>query len=229
MTGVGGCYGTAPFPRSKSSNCWAGSNHHAPREVQVASAKFGLLSLRSIVAVGVLLYTTAQIMREADIDEARRTDAIVVFGAAEYVGHPSPVYRARLDHAYDLFEHGLAPVIITTGGAGKDPRYSEGQVGRDYLETRGVPDVNLIAETQGDNTDESTQRVAVIMRANGMHSALLVSDAYHLYRAKMMMAREGVQVYVSPRPGSIPKTALGRWLAAFRESFSYMLYRAHVR
>jgi len=168
-------------------------------------------------------------MREADVDEPHTADAIVVFGAAEYVGHPSPVYRARLDHAYDLFERGLAPVIITTGGAGGDPRYSEGQVGRDYLETRGVPDVNLIAETQGDNTDESTQRVAVIMRTNGMHSALLVSDAYHLYRAKKMMAREGVQVYVSPRPGSVPKTALGRWMAALRESFSYMLYRAHVR
>ncbi len=120
------------------------------------------------------------------------SDAIVVFGAAEYVGHPSPVYRARLDHAYDLFQRGLAPVIITTGGAGKDPHFSEGQVGRDYLEARGIPDVNLIAETQGGDTDESTQRVAVIMRANDMHSGLLVSDAYHLYRAKQMMAREGV-------------------------------------
>ncbi len=191
--------------------------------------KVWIVILAVIVAVGLLLYTSAQIIREADVDEPHVADAIVVFGAAEYVGHPSPVYRARLDHSYDLFERGLAPVIITTGGAGKDPRYSEGQVGRDYLEARGVPDVNLIAETQGDNTDESTQRVAVIMRTNGMHSALLVSDAYHLYRAKKMMAREGVQVYVSPRPGSIPKTALGRWMAALRESFSYMLYRAHVR
>jgi len=179
--------------------------------------------------VGFLLYTSWQIMREGGVDEARPADAIVVFGAAEYVGHPSPVYRARLDHAYDLFQRGLAPVIITTGGAGKDPRYSEGQVGRDYLEARGIPDVNLIAETQGGNTDESTQRVAVIMHANGMTSGLLVSDAYHLYRAKQMMAREGVTVYISPRPGSIPKTPFARWMAALRESFSYMLYRAHVR
>ncbi len=184
--------------------------------------------LAAAVAVGVLLYTAAQIMRDADVDEPHPADAIVVFGAAEYVGHPSPVYRARLDHAYQLFERGLAPVIITTGGAGKDPHYSEGQVGRDYLESRGVPDVNLIAETQGDNTDESTRRVATILRANGLHSALLVSDAYHLYRARNMMEREGMQVYISPRPGSVPKTAVGRWAAALRESFSYMLYRAHV-
>ena len=102
-------------------------------------------------------------------------------------------------------------------------------MGRDYLEARGIPDGNLIAETQGGDTDESAQRVAVILRANDMHSCLLVSDAYHLYRAKQMMAREGVTVYISPRPGSIPKTAFARWMAALRESFSYMLYRAHVR
>ena len=168
-------------------------------------------------------------MREGTVDEARPVDAIVVFGAAEYVGRPSPVYRARLDHAYDLFERGITPVVITTGGAGHDPKFSEGQVGRDYLEARGIPDINLIAETLGEDTDESVQRVAVIMRTNGMHSCLLVSDAYHLYRAKNMMAREGMTVYVSPRPGSIPKTAWERWLAAMRESFSYLLYRAHVR
>ena len=191
--------------------------------------KLWIVILAAIVAAGLLLYNAAQIMREASVDEPHAADAIVVFGAAEYVGHPSPVYRARLDHAYNLFERGLAPVLITTGGAGNDPHFSEGQVGRDYLEGRGVPDVNLIAETQGSDTDESVQRVATILRANDMHSVLLVSDAYHLYRAQKMMAREGVQVYISPRPGSIPKTALERWMAALRESFSYMLYRAHVR
>jgi len=182
-----------------------------------------------MVAAGLLFYSSWQIMREASVDEARPVDAIVVYGAAQYAGRPSPVYRARLDHAYDLFELGLAPVIVTTGGAGGDPKFSEGQVGRDYLEAHGVPDINLIAETQGDNTDESTHRVANIMRTNGMQSALLVSDAYHLYRAKQMMRREGMQVYISPRPDSIPKTWMARWLAALRESFSYLLYRAHVR
>jgi len=200
-----------------------------PQEKSALRPEVWIVVVAAVVAVALLLFTTVQIMREAGVDEAQPADAIVVFGAAEYVGHPSPVYRARLDHAYELFERGLAPLIITTGGAGKDPHFSEGQVGRDYLESRGVPDVNLIAETQGDNTDESTQRVANILRANGMHSALLVSDAYHLYRAKQMMQREGVQVYISPRPGSVPKTAFGRWMSALRESFSYMLYRAHVR
>jgi uncharacterized SAM-binding protein YcdF (DUF218 family) len=201
----------------------------APQESSKLPLKSWIVVLAAIVAAGFLLYNAAQIIREADVDEPHAADAIVVFGAAEYVGHPSPVYRARLDHAYELFERGLASVIITTGGAGKDLRYSEGQVGRDYLENRGVPDVDLIAETQGDNTEGSVHRVATILRANGMHSALLVSDAYHLYRARQMMVHEGMQVYVSPRPGSIPKTVLGRWMSALRESFSYMLYRAHVK
>jgi uncharacterized SAM-binding protein YcdF (DUF218 family) len=168
-------------------------------------------------------------MRDANIDQAHHADAIVVFGAAEYVGRPSPVFRARLDHAYELFKMGLAPVVITTGGAGGERHFSEGQVGRDYLESRGIPDLNLIAETQGGNTDWSTQRVANIMRANGMHSALLVSDAYHLYRAKKMMQAQGLTVYVSPRPDSIPKTALGRWSSALREAFSFVLYKLGVR
>lgn len=166
-------------------------------------------------------------MRQANLDSARPVDAIIVFGAAEYVGHPSPVYRARLDHAYELFERGMAPLIITTGGSGKDQKFSEGQVGRDYLSKLGVPDVNLIAETQADDTEQSARRVAVILEANELKSVLLVSDAYHLYRAKRMMENQGVSVYVSPRPDSIPKTAWGRFLAALRESFSYMLYRVH--
>ncbi len=168
-------------------------------------------------------------MGQASVDEPHSADAIVVFGAAEYAGHPSPVYRARLDHAYQLFEQGKAPLIITSGGSGKDPTFSEGQVGRDYLSKRGVPDVNLIAETQAGDTEQSARRVAVILEANELQSALLVSDAYHLYRAKRMMETEGIEVYVSPRPGSIPKTVLGRWMAALREAFSYTLYRLGVR
>jgi uncharacterized SAM-binding protein YcdF (DUF218 family) len=170
----------------------------------------------------------AQVMHQASLDQDHAADAIIVFGAAEYVGHPSPVFRARLDHAYNLFQQGLAPLIITTGGAGNDPKFSEGQVGRDYLAKRGIPDVNLIAETQGTDTEHSARRIAVIMETNNLKSALLVSDAYHLYRARRMMEAEGITVYTSPRPDSIPKTVVGRWLAALREAVSYVMYRLHM-
>ena len=186
-------------------------------------------TLAIAIALGFLLNICTKIMKEAGVDEEHPADAIVVYGAAEYVGHPSPVYRARLDHAYTLFKRGLAPVIITTGGAGGDPHFSEGQVGRDYLESRGVSDGDMIAETQGGDTDESTQRVAVILRANGMRSCILVSDAYHMFRAKQMMEAQGITVYISPRPDSVPRTLFGRFLSALRESFSYVLYKAHVR
>src|ERR1035437_8582409 len=151
----------APFRKNRFSSFWAARSRRTAVQNSNSPLARWIVAVAAIVAVGFLLYTSWKIMREGGVDEARPADAIVVFGAAEYVGHPSPVYRARLDHAYDLFQRGLAPVIITTGGAGKDPRYSEGQVGRDYLEARGIPDVNLIAETQGGNTDESTQRVGV--------------------------------------------------------------------
>lgn len=170
-----------------------------------------------------------RIMREGWIDQPHKADCILVLGAAEYSGRPSPVYRARLDHAYQLFEQGMAPLIITSGGAGNDPKYSEGQVGRDYLLSKGVPEGDLIAETQADNTDESTRRAAVIMRRNGFETVLLVSDAYHMFRAKRMMQRQGFIAYISPRPESVPKTQWGRFVAASREAFSYLLYRVHVR
>lgn len=171
---------------------------------------------------------TAQVVHQASLDQARPSDAIVVLGAAEYAGRPSPVFRARLDHALTLFNKGLAPIIITTGGAGNDTQFSEGQVGRDYLARRGVPDVNLIAETQGSDTEHSARRVAVIMEANNLKSVLLVSDAYHVYRAKRMLEAEGIVVNTAPRPDSVPKTPGGRLLAALREATSYLLYRMHL-
>src|SRR5579863_9572090 len=183
-----------------------------------------------VVVVGAvllfLIVTMARIVETGSRQELHAADAIVVFGAAEYSGHPSPVLRARLDHALDLFHRGLAPVIITTGGAAADPNFSEGGVGRDYLEHRGVPERNLIAETQGRDTAESAVRVAVIMRTNGLHSCVAVSDAYHVFRIRKLLEHEDIgPVYVSPRPDSKPRGAVQRTLAVLREATSYLLWR----
>jgi len=165
------------------------------------------------------------ITRQATRDESRRADAIVVFGAAEYSGHPSPIYRARLDHAYTLFKSGLAPLIITTGGAAEDPRFSEGGVGRDYLVSRGVPDGDIVAETQSSDTNQSAVRVANILRANGFHTCLAVSDGYHMFRVKQMLEREGVVVYASPRPNSHLLSPWQRARVKLREVFSYTAWK----
>lgn len=172
--------------------------------------------------------TSARIVEQARRDEVRHADVIVVFGAAEYSGHPSPVYRARLDHAYDLFRAGIAPVVITTGGAGEDPQFSEGGVGHDYLVKRGIPESAVIAETQGANTAQSAERVATIMKANGMHNLVAVSDAYHEYRIKQLLEGQGVTVFAAPRPGSLPHSFHQRVLAVLREAVSYTLWKAHV-
>ena len=172
--------------------------------------------------------TYARIVRQSRVDEARPADAIVVFGAAQYSGRPSPVFKARLDHGYDLFQRKLAPVLITTGGQGGDPKFSEGGVGHDYLLARGVPDQALIAETQSDDTSESVARVAAIMQRNGMRTCIAVSDPYHLYRIRKMLEREGVTVYTSPRPQAKPQGWWSRNLAVLREVVSYIGWRAHL-
>ena len=121
--------------------------------------------------------------------------------------------RARLDHAFDLFHQGIAPVVITTGGAAADPSFSEGGVGLEYLKRRGIPERNLIAETQGSDTAQSALRVAV-------------SDAYHVFRIKRLLEHQGIHpVYVAPRPGSRPHGIVQRSYAVLREACSYLLWK----
>ncbi|MGA8270973.1 MAG: YdcF family protein [Candidatus Sulfotelmatobacter sp.] len=186
--------------------------------------RLGALTL--LAPAAFLTLTAVRVVHEGSLQELHSVDAIVVFGAAEYSGRPSPVLRARLDHAFDLFQKGIAPVVIITGGAASDPSYSEGGVGRDYLMHRGIPERNLIAETQGSDTAQSAQRVGVIMRANGLRSCVAVSDAYHVFRIKKLLQREGVgPVYVAPRPDSRPRGVLQRLYAVTREVCSYLAWK----
>ena len=183
-----------------------------------------------LAVVGALLVffgiTGMRIVRAAGEAPSKNADVIAIFGAAEYAGRPSPVYRARLDHGYELFKKGRAPVVITTGGAAQDPDFSEGGVGRDYLLRRGVPEQALIAETQGSDTAQSAARVANIMRANGMHSCIAVSDAYHVFRIRALLEHEGVQVELAPRPESRPHPLWERFVAVMREAMSYLVWEA---
>lgn len=196
----------------------------APRHAQ-GRWLLWLVAAAAAVLAFFLTLTGIRIAREGALQELHPADAIVVFGAAEYSGHPSPVLRARLDHAFDLFERGLAPVVITTGGAAADPSFSEGGVGHDYLERRGIPERSLIAETQGSDTAKSAVRVAVIMQTNGLHSCIAVSDAYHVFRIKRLLEHEGVgPVYVAPRPGSRPHSVVQKAYAVLREASSYLVW-----
>jgi uncharacterized SAM-binding protein YcdF (DUF218 family) len=165
-----------------------------------------------------------QIETYASLDQASPSDAIGVFGAAEYDGRPSPVYRARLDHALALYQRGIAPLIVTLGGAGGD-EYSEGAVGREYLMGMGVPEGAIIAETESRNTEESARRIAVIARANGLRRLVIVSDGTHMFRIHEICAADGLNVLTSPRPRVAVPEASQEAERIAHEMLSYTLWR----
>ncbi len=142
-----------------------------------------------------------QIASVAARDEARQADAIAVFGAAEYSGRPSPVLHARLDHAVRLYQHRIAPTVITLGGGG-DPNSgsTEGGVGRDYLLANGIPLDHIIAETTSKDTEQQVDRLAEIADQNDLHHIVVVSDGTHLFRIRALCRDAGLDVYTSPRP-----------------------------
>jgi len=187
-----------------------------------------LLLLALVVgALGWCRLVYVQIESYAAQDQAAPSAAIGVFGAAEYDGRPSPVYRARLDHALELYHHGIAPLIITLGGSGGD-QYNEGAVGREYLMAMGVPEEAIIAETQSRNTEESARRIAVIARANGLSRLVIVSDGTHLFRIHEICAAEGLDVLTSPRPQQPVEGGSREFERIEHEILSYTAWRMHL-
>ena len=192
--------------------------------IAIAGALAGLLLLTGLWVVWI--YT--QIQHYATTDEARPADAIVVFGAAEYEGKPSPVLRARLDQALLLYRQGLAPLVITLGGSG-DPDHSEGGVGEEFLITHGVPESRIIAETQSRSTAASARRLAGIAEANHLHSVLAVSDGTHLFRIHMLCQGYGLTVYTSPRAVGRPIASWHRATRIIHEIASYAGWKLGLR
>jgi uncharacterized SAM-binding protein YcdF (DUF218 family) len=157
-------------------------------------------------------------------DEARKADAIVVLGAAQYVGRPSPVLRARLDHAVSLWKGGFAPLLILTGGMGQGDTTSEAAVARKYAMSRGVPDRAIVLEREGRTTSESMRAVARIMDDHEKTSAILVSDPFHMLRLSILARRHGLEPYTSPtRTSPITPNREERWKYVVSESFKVPL------
>ena len=162
-----------------------------PRRVVVGLAVlFGLLFAFYLAA----LYSVWSAGRA---NQARPVDAIVVLGAAQYAGRPSPQLAARLDHALDLYQHGYSPRVFVTGGKQPLDRFTEAQSEARYLEDRGVPAAAILQEDRGRTSWESLSAVARSMSAEGLHSVLLVSDPYHAERIKSMASDLGLEAYVS--------------------------------
>ena len=190
-----------------------------------AKAKRALTIVRRILTIGVLtvftlwLISAAAVMIWSSRDEARHADAIVVLGAAQYAGRPSPVLRARLDHALDLWRRHLGKILILTGGTGAGDTTSEAAVGRTYAIKRDVPDTVILTETQGRTTSESMRAVAGMLEARGLQTALLVSDPFHMLRLRILARRFGFTPYTSPtRTSPISPNREQRWKYIFSES-----------
>jgi len=169
----------------------------------------------------------ARIRWQAAHDEAQPADAIVVLGAAQYNGSPSPVLKARLDHAFDLKVKGLAPVVITCGGRGGDPNFTEGGVGRDYLVQAGIAEDEVMVEDHGETTYASVRAVSRLLRSRHKSTCIAVSDGFHLYRVKLMFKAQGIQAFGSPAPESpIETSSFERFLHSLREVLLLNLWHA---
>jgi uncharacterized SAM-binding protein YcdF (DUF218 family) len=167
-----------------------------------------LRRLRLVLGLAILaaavVYTVALVMVlvVSQQDQRRAVDAIVVLGAAQYNGRPSPVLRARLDHALRLYEAGFAPRIVVTGGIGRGDTTSEAIVGRHYLLARGVAPADVVVQAQGRSTQASMTAVADWLASENLQRVILVSDPFHMFRLRLEARRTGLESYTSPTASS---------------------------
>ncbi|CAN5175480.1 YdcF family protein [soil metagenome] len=182
-----------------------------------------LLSIASILATAWIVVVVA-IFIYGRRDLPRPADAIVVLGAAQYDGRPSPVLRSRLDHALELYRRGTAPRLILTGGTAPGDTVSEAVVSGRYLIRSGVPPEAVLTEQAGERSVQSLASVARMMRERNLRSAVLVSDRFHMLRLRLLAARFGIRVYPSPTPSSpIAANPREEWRHVLRESVSVPL------
>jgi uncharacterized SAM-binding protein YcdF (DUF218 family) len=198
-----------------------------PARFRSRSLALGVLTLLVACALAWSLWLYLEIRHYSSIDEARPAGAIVVFGAAEYDGRPSPVLRARLEQALTLYRRGLAPFVITLGGSDGE-QHSEGGVGHDFMIAHGIPESQIIGETQSANTEESARRLAAIARENHITSIIAVSDGTHLFRIHALCRSYGLTVFTSPRVVGRPVSAWERARRIGHEMVSYTGWRLGI-
>jgi uncharacterized SAM-binding protein YcdF (DUF218 family) len=190
--------------------------------------KWGLLAglVLAVLAGGYGFYLYRQVRRAAGRDEAQTADAIIVMGAAQYNGRPSPVLKARLDQAVELYRRGYAKSVITTGSYGPDPNFSEAHVGTQYLVQKGIDRSAIVTEQGSGNTRDSIRAAANLMHSKSWKTALVVSDGFHLFRVKWMLEDQGIEAYASPAPASpIEIDASRRFWYSLREVLLLFIYR----
>jgi uncharacterized SAM-binding protein YcdF (DUF218 family) len=181
--------------------------------------------IAGVAAVGIAGYATFRIWDQGTRDERAPVDAIVVMGAAQYDGRPSPVFEARLDHAVALFKEGLADRLIVTGGKAEGDRTTEAATAREYAMVRGVPEDAILLEDESRTTLESIRGVAALMTDHDLADAIFVSDPTHMLRVLRMASDAGITGYGSPTTTSpIERDVVARVDAVVHELGALAVY-----
>jgi uncharacterized SAM-binding protein YcdF (DUF218 family) len=174
----------------------------------------------ALLAIGYLTVTLVQVVRAGGRDDARPVDAIVVLGAAQYDGRPSPQLAARLDHVLELWADDIAPLVVTTGGNRPGDRFTEAEASRNYLVHRGIPATAIVSEDTGTSTYESLDAVATLLQDRGAETVVLVTDPYHALRSRLTAREVGLAAWVSPVPDGVDT-----WSRRTQETFGVALGR----
>jgi uncharacterized SAM-binding protein YcdF (DUF218 family) len=182
----------------------------APRRRWLRRVLWSALAL-VVLGVGYFGLNLWLVYRTGESNQARRVDAIVVLGAAQYDGRPSPQLAARLDHVVTLWNKGLAPMVITTGGKRTGDRFTEAEASAKYLEAHGVP-AAVIQQVQGATSYDELAAARNLLRLRGLHRVLLVSDPYHSLRIRLVSQELGLVAYVSPTPTTVVRGSRAFWL-----------------
>ncbi len=205
------------------------SSHTSPTLHTSAQLLFGHMirallwvSFVGAIYIGIVTYF---VLRQSQHDHTQTADAAIVLGAAVWVGNPSPVLKARLDHALALYQQKTVATIIVTGGTGNGDNMSEAAAGASYLEERGVPTTAILLETNGRSTFQSLNAAAALAKPKNIHSVLIVSDPFHMLRSLKMAGDLGFTAYPSPTTTSpISRRPLEEWLYMIREAVAYTSY-----
>lgn len=186
---------------------------------RVVRALGRLIASLTLAVVVIWAVSMAAVLLFSWIDQARPVESIVVLGAAQYAGRPSPVLKARLDHGIDLWTRGMGKVLVLTGGRGSGDTTSEADVGRSYARKHGVPDTAILLENEGRTTRESMLGVAELLQKRGIRRVILVSDPFHMLRLSIIGRRFGLIPYTSPtRTSPISPNREQRWRYMLGES-----------
>ena len=196
----------------KSKRSW--NSDIAGRATKMVGWCGGILAL-------ILALVFAGVYREGAIENLQTADAIVVLGAAEWGGLPSPIFQARLDRAFDLFIQKYAPLIILTGGKGRNSIVSEAEAGKEYLIMRGIESEYMVIEEESRTTVENLRYVSSIIEEHDLHSILLVSHDFHIMRAKKIAEDNGITVFPAPVKA---RNELSKFKYSLRETLMYLLY-----